>query len=70
MNSRSLWTVLAAPIWSESSNLRFDSFNLNLFANDDLFICGSEFIAHVKWCVCVQADSIKCNWQVRRFVKS
>ncbi len=28
--------------------LRFESLNLNHFANDDLFICGSEFMAHVK----------------------
>lgn len=27
---------------------RFESLNLNHFANDDLFICGSEFMAHVK----------------------
>lgn len=40
--------VQIAPIWNESSNLRFESLNLNHFANDDLFICGSEFMAHVK----------------------
>jgi hypothetical protein len=29
-------------------SFRFESLNLNHFANDDLFICGSEFMAHVK----------------------
>ena len=29
-------------------SFRFESLSLNHFANDDLFICGSEFMAHVK----------------------
>ena len=29
-------------------SLRFESLNLNHFAGDDLFICGSEYLAHVR----------------------
>lgn len=29
-------------------SLRFDSLNLNHFATDDVFICGSEYIAHIR----------------------
>ena len=29
-------------------SFRFESLSLNHFANDDLFICGSEFMAHLK----------------------
>ena len=29
-------------------SFRFESLSLNHFANDDLFICGSECMAHVK----------------------
>ena len=28
-------------------SFRFESLNLNHSANDDLFICGSEFMVHV-----------------------
>jgi hypothetical protein len=29
-------------------SLRFESLNLNHFAGDDVFICGSEFRAHIR----------------------
>ena len=33
---------------TEVQSLRFESLNLNHFAGDDVFICGSEFTAHIR----------------------
>jgi len=32
---------------TEVQSLRFESLNMNHFAGDDVFICGSEYTAHV-----------------------
>ena len=33
---------------TEVQSLRFESLNLNHFAGDDVFICGSEYTAHIQ----------------------
>ena len=33
---------------TEVQSLRFESLNMNHFAGDDVFICGSEYTAHIQ----------------------
>ena len=47
-NIAAAWTTQVTMGTTEVQSLRFESLNLNHFAGDDVFICGSEYTAHIQ----------------------